>query len=106
MRKLFLMVTVFLMGCGILSPEDPYLRVKVMEPEGMGVIFVAEASPKDTIFWRMEWDTGTMEGFAPDTDIVLQRPMNPDGTFATDRAIKWVAWSGNLSDSIMWWPHP
>jgi hypothetical protein len=85
-----------LMACDVLPTEpEPYLRIGVLTPDTT-IIFFAQVEPKDSLFWRLEWTWGQMEGCEPAYGSVAVEMNYRDDLF------KWVARAGNYSDSLYW----
>lgn len=78
----------------IAEPEQSF-RVGVREPGGR-VVFFAETEPRDTIWWKMEWEGGSASGFEPMVGVMAMECPHPDVD------MKWVAWTHAARDSLFW----
>ena len=101
MKRLLLCLT--LLGCGITEPDLPELKLWQAETE-IGVTFYAEASPADSIFFRMDYlyrdEWKSVDGSGHNLvyhALVWTAEVNVSAVF--------VAWTPNVPPDSIWFKH-
>lgn len=106
MNMRILLLAFMLAGCGIVGPEPQKIKTDYQITEGVGVTFYAWVSPRDTVWFEMDWwylGTCYSTGLQVDPDGEAIWALAYVGGEPEELAVLFKAWSTEAGPDSLWY---